>query len=277
MEWKNIYRGILMGICDVIPGVSGGTIAFILGIYDRLIEAISGFFSKDWAKHLKFLIPLGIGIGTALLLFSHILDFLLKSYPEPTHFLFLGLIIGVLPLLAKESDMKNTFTARHYVALIIPLVLVASMAFLQESTRPVIETLTISSAISLFFAGWLASMSMLLPGISGSLVLLILGYYTTAIAALKGLNLPIILVIGAGVAVGFIVSSKVIKFVLFHYPKMTFAAIIGLVIGSTAVVYNGFSTSMLVNVVSIFTFLAGVIIVQFIARTNDKMVQKREA
>jgi putative membrane protein len=277
MEWKNIFRGMLMGISDVVPGVSGGTIAFILGIYDRLIEAISGFFSKEWAKHLRFLLPLGVGMVAALLLFSHIIDFLIHTYPQQTQFLFLGLIIGVLPLLAKESQMTTTFTKRHYLALIIPLLLVASMAFLQESTRPVIETLTVGAAISLFFAGWLASMSMLLPGISGSLVLLILGFYTTAISALKSFNIPIILVIGAGVAAGFILSSKAIKYLLIHYPKLTFAAIIGLVMGSTAVVFPGFSASMLVNAVSILTFIIGVIIVQFIARTNERMVAEREA
>ncbi|QFT88686.1 hypothetical protein FIU87_08525 [Bacillus sp. THAF10] len=276
MEWKNIYRGILMGICDVVPGVSGGTIAFILGIYDRLIESISGFFSRDWAKHLKFLLPLGIGIGVALVSFSHVLDFLLESYPQQTHFLFLGLIVGVLPLLAKESNMLETFRAQHYIALIIPLLLVGSMAFLQESSRPDIETLTVGSAITLFFAGWLASMSMLLPGISGSMVLLILGYYHTAIGAVQAFNFPVIFVIGAGVAVGFIVSSKLIKIILNKYPKMTFAAIIGLVMGSTAVVYKGFTNSMLGNVVCILAFIAGVIIVQFIARTNNKLVKKQE-
>ncbi|WP_226681031.1 DUF368 domain-containing protein [Sutcliffiella horikoshii] len=276
MEWKNIFRGMLMGISDVIPGVSGGTIAFILGIYDRLIESISGIFSRDWLKHLKFLIPLGIGIVGALLIFSHLLDYLLHTYPQPTMFLFLGLIIGVLPLLAKESNMIQTFKAQHYFALLLSLALVGSMAFLQESTRPVIETLTLGSAISLFFAGWIASMTMLLPGISGSMVLLILGFYTTAIAALKDINIPIILTIGAGVIVGFIISSKLIKYVLEHFPKITFAAIIGLVMGSTLIVFPGFSESILANVISIITFIIGLIVVQFIARTNDKMVAKRE-
>src|SRR5699024_5672036 len=88
MEWKNIYRGLLMGASDVIPGVSGGTIAVLLGIYDRLIAAINGFFSKEWKKHLTFLIPLGIGMATAVLLLSRVIEWLFNHYPAPTNFFF---------------------------------------------------------------------------------------------------------------------------------------------------------------------------------------------
>ncbi|WP_223700408.1 DUF368 domain-containing protein [Sutcliffiella deserti] len=274
MEWKNIFRGMLMGISDVVPGVSGGTIAFILGIYDRLIDAISGFFSKDWLTHLRFLLPLVLGVGTAILLFSKIITYFIENYYQPTQFLFLGLIIGILPLLVKESQLKTTFTKRHYASLVVAFILVASMAVLKESSMAPIESLTLTSAIGLFFAGWIASMTMLLPGVSGSLMLLILGVYYTALNALHTLNIPIILVLVAGGAVGFIVSSKIIKFLMQAYPKITFAVIIGLVLGSTVVVFPGISTSIFLNIMSIITFIAGIIIVQFIGKANDKMVKK---
>ncbi|MBO1913784.1 DUF368 domain-containing protein, partial [Microvirga sp. 3-52] len=80
MQWRNLYRGFFMGISDLIPGVSGGTIAFILGIYDELLVSISGFFSRDWRKHIGFLLPLAIGMGATLLLFSRLIEFLLKNY-----------------------------------------------------------------------------------------------------------------------------------------------------------------------------------------------------
>ena len=139
MEWKNIYRGLLMGASDVVPGVSGGTIAVVLGIYERLIEAINGIFSKDWNRHLRFLLPLGIGIGIAILLLARLMEYLFEHYPGPTLFAFLGLIIGVLPYLFHKADARNTFKASHIVLLLIGAAIVASMAFFNAGETEPIE------------------------------------------------------------------------------------------------------------------------------------------
>ncbi len=129
-----------------------------------------------------------------------------------------------------------------------------------------ITTLTILNAIGLFFAGWMASMAMLLPGISGSFILLIIGVYPTAINALTTLNLPLIAVIGAGVMVGFVVSSKGISFLLDRYKSMTFAAIIGLVIGSIVIVFPGIPTGGFSIISSIITFILGFAIVTYFGK-----------
>lgn len=260
MEWKNLFRGMLIGVTDLIPGVSGGTVAFLLGIYDRLLESISGFFSRNWKKHIGFLLPLAVGICIALLLFSSLIAFLRENYFKETQFFFLGLIIGVIPFLMKQGNVKENFRKHHYVWMIIFAGLLASLAFVKpaEYTEP-ITTLTIAIAIGLFFAGWLASMAMLLPGISGSFVLLVLGVYDTAINALKTLNIPIIFVIGLGVIVGFILSSKGIRYMLHRYPIMTYAAIIGLIIGSVAVIFPGMPTSDNV-IICIITFILGLMV-----------------
>src|SRR5690625_4228471 len=109
MKWKNIYRGFAMGISDVVPGVSGGTIAVILKFYDELIMAINGFFSRKWKEHLRFLVPLAIGMGLAIFSFSRVMDWLLTFYERPTYYFFLGLIVGILPNLFKESKARITF------------------------------------------------------------------------------------------------------------------------------------------------------------------------
>ncbi|MFA9557183.1 DUF368 domain-containing protein [Evansella sp. AB-rgal1] len=255
MDWRNVYRGAMMGITELIPGVSSGTIAVILGIYDQLIIAINGVLSKDWKKHLTFLIPLAVGMGLALVGFGRLIGYLLDHFEEPTRFFFLGLILGVLPLLLKQSNAKKTFKMVHYVTLVIAAGIVALMKLLPENHQ-VIETMTFGDAITLFFAGWIASMFMLLPGISGSLVLLILGAYKTAINAIGTFNIPILLVIGVGVLVGFFVSSRLIKYLLSNYYYVTYAAIIGLVLGSTVVVFPE-STSAYQIIPSIFTFIGG--------------------
>lgn len=267
MEWRNIYRGFCMGVSDLIPGVSGGTIAVVLGIYERLLAAISGFFSREWKKHLGFLIPLGIGVGAAFLTLSHVIEYLLEYHYEPTQFFFLGLIVSILPMLIKEADAKETFKSGHMVILVISALLVAATAFFKpdEAAEP-ITTLTILNTVGLFLSGWLASMAMLLPGISGSFILLIIGVYPTAINALTTLNLPLIVVIGAGVMVGFVVSSKGISYLLDHYKSETFAAIIGLVIGSLVVVFPGIPTGGTSIVSSIITFIAGFAIVFYFSK-----------
>ena len=115
MQWRNLYRGFFMGISDLIPGSGGGTIASFLGIYDELLAAIRGFFSREWKKHIGFLVPLGIGIAATLLVFSKVMDFLLKNYHAPTQYFFLGLLIGVLPFIAKQANVKKNFKWSHFL------------------------------------------------------------------------------------------------------------------------------------------------------------------
>ena len=255
MQWRNLYRGFFIGISDLIPGVRGGTIAFILGIFDELSASISGLFSRDWKKHIVFLVPLVIGIGAALLLFSRVIENLLQNYHAQTQFFFLGLVIGVLPYIARKANVKKNFKIGHFFVVLMVGAALVSLAIVYPQDNSTITTLTATNTIGLFFAGWAGSMAMLLPGISGSFVLLLLGVYSTAIGALSNLNLPIIAVIGAGVIVGFIVSSKIISYLLTHFRYTTFAVIIGLIIGSVFVMYPGFPKDGSFLVMSILTFI----------------------
>lgn len=274
LEWKNIYRGLLMGISDLIPGVSGGTIAFILGIYDRFLLAISGIFSRDWRRHLGFLLPLALGMGFAILAFSRVIDYLLENHYEPTQFFFLGLIIGVFPFIAKQADVKSNFDVKHIGVLILVGGLLASMAFIQTNEEAVISSFTAGTYVRLFFSGWLASMAMLLPGISGSFVLLLIGAYSTIISALSDLNLPVIMAVGAGAALGFILSSKAIAYLLLQFPHMTFAIIMGLIAGSVFVVFPGLPNSPLALILCIITFVCGLLVTKFFTATEQKIPGK---
>lgn len=257
MEWKNLYRGFIMGGTDVIPGVSGGTIAVLLGIYDQLIAAINGIFSKDWKRHLSFLIPLGIGIVGATFTFARVMEWLLINQPVPTFYFFLGLIIGVLPLLLNVADAKSTFKVHHIIILLVGAVLIGSMVFLNDEEGAIITTKTLSTYILLFFSGALGSAAMILPGISGSFILLLIGVYPTVISAVSNFEFDVILVTGAGILIGIILMSKVINYLFNHYRTGTFAAIIGMVIGSIFVVFPGWPVSNALVFISLVTFAAG--------------------
>ena len=263
-----------MGISDLIPGVSGGTIAFILGIYDRFLLAISGIFSRDWRRQLGFLLPLGLGMGFAILSFSRVIDYLLENHYEPTQFFFLGLIIGVLPFIAKQAEVKKNFKAKHVAIMILAGALLASMAFIQTNEEAMITSFTAGAYVKLFFSGWIASMAMLLPGISGSFVLLVIGVYSTVISALSDFNLPVIMTVGAGAAIGFILSSKAIAYLLREFPYMTFAVIMGLIGGSVFVVFPGLPKTTLGLALCVITFVSGVLVTKFFTKTEQKMPNK---
>ncbi|GIO27142.1 DUF368 domain-containing protein [Ornithinibacillus bavariensis] len=268
MEWKNIYRGLIMGASDVIPGVSGGTIAVLLGIYDRLIAAINGIFSKDWKKHFGFLIPLGIGMGTAVLLLSRIIEWLFEHYPDPTKFFFLGLIIGILPYLFRQADVKLNFKVNHYILLLVGAVAVGSMLFLKEREGIIIEEMTLPIYLLLFFSAFIASAAMILPGISGSFILLVIGVYPVVIGAISNLQLDILAVVGVGIVIGILTMSKIINYFLEHYRNATFAIIIGLVIGSIFVVFPGWPSSTSVVLLSVASFAIGLFVAYILGKVE---------
>lgn len=270
-EWKNIFRGIIMGASDTVPGVSGGTIAVILGIYDRLIAAINGLFTRNWKKQLGFLIPLGIGIVAALLTLSHVISWLLTNYPNQTFFFFMGLIIGVIPYLFHQADVKTNFKGSHYILLIIAGLLIASLVLFKEpGETALLDTTKATVLVGLFFAGILASMAMILPGISGSFILLLIGAYSTIIEAVKELNIVVIGVVGVGVLIGIVVCSRIIRYFLENHHAHTFAIILGMVIGSIVVIFPGFEQEVGMSILSIVAFAIGLIVAVLLGKFEYK-------
>lgn len=238
MEWRNIYRGMIMGIIELVPGISSGTFAVLLGIYERLIAAISGITTRHWRKHIFFLIPLGIGMGISIFSFSHLMSWLLENHAKPTFYFFIGLILGILPFLFRASKAKATFRFRHIVLLIIGFFLVNQLQIIPGS-ESIIEERNLTIYMMLFVAGMIGSAMMLLPGISGSLVFVVLGVYHTIIQAISELELVVIFVVGSGILLGVLIMSKIIDYFFARYRSETFAFVIGLVIGSAFVIFPG--------------------------------------
>ncbi len=249
-----------MGICDTVPGVSGGTMAVILGIYEELIRSISGLMSREWRSHLGFLFPLGIGMGAGLVGFMNIMDQLLQRYPQEIFFLFSGLLIGVLPFLWREGQQRSRFRAAHWAIL---MAAAAGAFFISTGASAVggaALELTASNAWYFFLAGWAASTALLLPGVSGAFILLLFGLYETASASLSvtSPDIGVIFVLGSGVAVGALLSSKAIKWLLASVPSYTYAAIIGLILGAVTSLLPGFGAGS--TLISVAAFGAGIII-----------------
>lgn len=267
-KWTNILKGFGMGTSDLIPGVSGGTIALLLGIYDDFISSVSGLFSKRFWPSFKFLLPILLGMGLAIALLSNLFNYLLSYHEIPTMFFFTGLIIGIIPYLLKTSNFKQTFKTKHYLMILIGIIILVIITLLNNGDKHSGETLTLSFGliIKYFIAGMFASSAMLLPGISGSFMLLVFGAYGTvmfSISELVNLNftaLPILIIFGLGILTGFMLSSRMIQYFLHHHTTMTFALIIGFVIGSIYAVFPGFPENGLVWIISFLTIIIGFIV-----------------
>lgn len=267
-KWTNILKGFGMGTSDLIPGVSGGTIALLLGIYDDFISSVSGLFSKRFWPSFKFLLPILLGMGLAIALLSNLFNYLLSYHEIPTMFFFTGLIIGIIPYLLKTSNFKQTFKTKHYLMILIGIIILVIITLLNNGDKHSGETLTLSFGliIKYFIAGMFASSAMLLPGMSGSFMLLVFGAYGTvmfSISELVNLNftaLPILIIVGLGILTGFMLSSRMIQYFLHHHTTMTFALIIGFVIGSIYAVFPGFPENGLVWIISFLTIIIGFIV-----------------
>ncbi len=267
MKWKNIYRGMAMGVSDVVPGVSGGTIAVLLGFYDQLIAAINGLFTREWKKHLGFLIPLGIGMALAIFSFSRLMDWILTYYEQPTYYFFIGLIIGILPYLFRESAAKTTFKWQHILLLIVGVFLISRLN-INPDEGGIITDRSFSIYVLLFFSGFIASAAMILPGISGSLVLVVIGVYRTVLNAISTLDFKVIIIVGIGIALGIITMSKIIHYFLENYRTASFAFIIGLVIGSVFVIFPGWTANISQLILCIILFAVGLVVAYLLGKVE---------
>ncbi|HDB4487632.1 TPA: DUF368 domain-containing protein [Staphylococcus aureus] len=267
-KWINILKGFAMGTSDLVPGVSGGTIALLLGIYNQFIASISGIFSRRFWPSFTFLIPIIIGMLLAMGSLSNLFNYLLSQHHIPTMFFFGGLIIGIVPYLLKISNYKTSFTTKHYMMVIAGIAILIVITLMNNGDKHAGETLTLSTGliIKYFIAGMCASSAMLLPGISGSFMLLVFGAYGTVMLAISEVvklnftGLPILLAVGFGVLAGFIISSKIIQYFLTHHKLMTFALIIGFVVGSLFAVFPGLPTNIVMWFVSLVVFIIGFIV-----------------
>ncbi|HHC9628118.1 TPA: DUF368 domain-containing protein [Staphylococcus aureus] len=267
-KWINILKGFAMGTSDLVPGVSGGTIALLLGIYNQFIASISGIFSRRFWPSFTFLIPIIIGMLLAMGSLSNLFNYLLSQHHIPTMFFFGGLIIGIVPYLLKISNYKTSFTTKHYMMVIAGIAILIVITLMNNGDKHAGETLTLSTSliIKYFIAGMCASSAMLLPGISGSFMLLVFGVYGTVMLAISEVvklnfaGLPILLAVGFGVLAGFIISSKIFQYFLTHHKLMTFALIIGFVVGSLFAVFPGLPTNIVMWFVSLVVFIIGFIV-----------------
>ncbi len=241
---KLIIKGFFIGIANIIPGVSGGTLMISLGVYEDLIHAISHFF-KDFKKHVLFLLCIALGAGISLVLMSRVITYALEFYQLPTILFFIGLILGGTPMLYKRIKGKAKSFGNVLVFLLM-FSIVAAMTFMDSGSRVVdLTSMTPFSYLMLFFAGIVAAATMVIPGVSGSFMLILLGYYEpvlntiNAITALENVSHNVILlgVFGLGILVGIVLVAKIIEYLIKRFEVKTYCGILGFVFASVLSIF----------------------------------------
>lgn len=232
-----VIKGFFVGIANIIPGVSGGTLAITLGIYEELIEAISHFFGKI-KSNIKFLIPIGIGAFTAIVISSRIIEISLEKYTLPTILFFTGLILGGMPMLF--GKIKKNIKPSYALIFLATFALVIGVMFLKTGNDVVLVDLNAWGYFKLFLVGMIAAATMIIPGISGSFMLMVMGYYEPIINVINEFtsfnnlwnNFWILMPFGIGVLLGIIVIAKIIEFLFQKFEVPTYFGIIGFVLAS---------------------------------------------
>ena len=230
---SRIVKGLVVGVANIIPGVSGGTMAVVMGIYDKLIGAVSDL-RKDFKNSVLYLLPIGIGAVLGIVLFSHLIEFLLRDFTMPTNIFFLGLILGSIPMIyhrAVREKFKKVSLLPFFVSFAIMMVMTLLQNVSDEGSA-LITTLTVGSAVRLLLSAAVAAACMIMPGISGSMVMVLLGVYTSVLTAISSMNIPILIPVAVGVLIGIFAGAKIIDICMKRYEQQTYFAILGLIAGS---------------------------------------------
>lgn len=250
---KLILCGIVFGIANVIPGVSGGTMLVVFGVYDQLTEAISGV--RAIIKNIVFLLFLGIGAGVGILGFAALIKYLFENYGVQTNMYFIGLILGSVPMIFHMGTAEKKVRPLCLLPFILAMGLVIGLTVLNgymeaNDLIPAAETVegfSIFVTVKLLICAFVAAVAMIIPGLSGSFVMMLLGVYNTVINAIqiKALNFYVIIPVAVGVVLGIILGAKLISTLIKKHKLMVYSAIMGLVIGSVyAILPSGFGFNL---------------------------------
>lgn len=309
METIKLFAiGIILGVANVIPGVSGGTMAVVFGIYNRIIDLIS-FNIKKIISQWKFILPLGAGLVTGVLLFSKIITYLFNNFPIQTNWFFIGIILGSIPMLFThwinarnqtfEEDTINSINSMDAMSSMqvtqstgllqltlpeqskkIPLsssicciislaIMILMVIFKSEKPETQITPgFSLYNAIVMFVGLAIAAIAMIIPGISGSFIMLALGIYSTVIGAIDSFNIYLLIPGALGAIVGLLCGAKLVRILMTKIPSQTYGIIFGLIIGSIFVIFPTNGYNALIIVTSLVCAVAGFLVSFLFSKTE---------
>lgn len=273
---RMILKGVVMGVANIIPGVSGGTMAVSMGIYDKMIHAATHLFS-EFKKSMKVLLPLLLGAAIGVVALARIIEYMFEKIPFQTNLLFIGLIVGGLPAITRKVKGKG-MKVGYVIAFLLFFVIVAGLAVIGEQEGAAADlSFNLLNVLRLFGVGIVASATMVIPGVSGSMMLMLMGYYNPILSEVNRFidNLidfnisgildgcAVLIPFGIGVVVGIFAIAKIIEIVFEKFPEHAYWAIIGLIVASPVAILlmNSFGTITVVTVLTgIISLAIGIVI-----------------
>lgn len=279
-----IIKGVIIGIANVIPGLSGGTIAVSMGIYEKLIHTINNIF-KTPIKCLKeiWMYIVGIGIGIILAVFG--ITYLFEVSPIPTAMLFVGLVLGAIPTIGGKIDERN-ISKRDIITFVVFLAIIISVPFLKSTVATINEN-SIVTYVTVFMLGIVAAATMVIPGVSGSMILMAFGYYEYIMGTISEFikavfnfefaaavdSMLVLVPFGIGVLIGIIAIAKLIEWLLNHHEKTVYWGILGLLVASPFPIIMNLDMSgisIVVAIISIGACIVGAYSTMMLTRLGNK-------
>ncbi len=240
--------GLVFGTANVIPGVSGGTMLVVFGVFDRLTEAISGI--KKIFQNFWFLLTFALGAGGGIVLSAFVISSLFQNFGVQTNMFFIGLILGGVPLIYKFGTEEHGVKPSCIVPFVIAMAVVIGLTVLEKTdvfklAPDVVTGFDVVISLKLVVCAAVAAVTMIIPGISGSFVMMLLGVYETIIGAIKDMNFLVIVPFAIGAVIGIIGGAKLISILIRKNKLMVYSALMGLVIGSVyAILPDGFGFNL---------------------------------
>lgn len=256
---SNVIKGMCVGGSMLIPGVSGGSMAMILGIYNELISAVSSFF-KNKRNNIALLGTFGVGGIVGILLFAKPLLYLTDTYTFPMMYFFMGAVLGSIPMIYKQAEIKK-ISIRSVLYILVGFIIISLISFIPKELFDVDLSTGIMDYLLLVIAGVVSAVALVLPGISTSYMLLVLGMYEETMKAIDEFYLPYLIPLGIGLFIGIVFTTKILEKAMTSYSEAAYLIILGFVVGSVIQVFPGIPSGINI-IISLFTLFIGYFLIR---------------
>lgn len=234
---EGFLKGLVLGSAAIAPGVSGGALAVMFGLYDKITYFIANI-TKDFKKNILYFMPVGIGGLVGVLIFSRIIEYLFINHEVVVKYAFIGLMLGTIPLVVKEANKKG-YKNKYLITFLISFVVTLVASYLENNSIGIIKNAN-TSPLYLIVYGMVVGFGTIIPGVSSSIMLMYMGAYEIVLGAISNLQIVFIIYLGIGFVLSILVFSKLVCILFEKAYGATYYTILGLVLGSIASIFPGF-------------------------------------